>query len=461
MRIAFFADIHANLPAFEAALADARSRGATHLICLGDLVGYGPQPAETVERVRTVSNGTLMGNHDAAACGLLDPKLFNAFAHETAERAALALDSEAKAYLRDLPYILELPGIACAHSGFVSPESFNYLETKEDAARNLVEMPGFPLLVVGHTHFPALFKQETKDGPIRKLPASDLTLKPGARYVVNPGSIGFPRGDTLTADYLLYDTLTRRLLFCAVPYDLTPYRLAVVRNGYNPLNYWFLSPSARQRQRELAFRNPTHAAHAPVGSRAPFRAKRSALPRSFWFLAALFCALVVLILALLLPTLAATPAINLPDAPAAADPQPNLLPPWSEWPLPDHGLLAHATSSDGSAITFSPADPLSVGAHFTLLSPIRPLPKGARALRLAFSVQAQSPTLPHTARLLFLRADGTQRKGKRHAYKAPDAHAYTEEIPAGATAFRLELSFESPCALTLTNLALTAKPSAR
>ena len=454
MRIAFFADIHANLPAFEAALADARSRGATHLICLGDLVGYGPQPAETVERVRAVSNGTLMGNHDAAACGLLDPKLFNAFAHETAERAALALDSEAKRYLRDLPYILELPGIACAHSGFVSPESFNYLETKEDAARNLVEMPGFPLLVVGHTHFPALFKQETKDGPIRKLPAADLTLKPGARYVVNPGTIGFPRGDTLTADYLLYDTLTRRLLFCAVPYDLAPYRLAVVRNGYNPLNYWFLSPSARQRQRELAFRTPTHASQAPVGNRAPFRAKRSALPRSFWCVAALFCALVALILALLLPALTGPNSDTQAEAPAEQTPNDNLLPPWSAWSLPDHGLLTCSPAPDGEAITFAPIDPLSVGAHFTLFSPVCPLPNGARTLRLTFAVRAHAPTLPHAARLLFLRADGSQRKGKLHPYKSPDAHSYAEEVPAGATACRLELSFESPGALTLENLSL-------
>lgn len=457
MRIAFFADIHANLPAFEAALADARSRGATHLICLGDLVGYGPQPAETVERVRAVSNGTLMGNHDAAACGLLDPKLFNAFAHETAERAALALDSEAKRYLRDLPYILELPGIACAHSGFVSPESFNYLETKEDAARNLVEMPGFPLLVVGHTHFPALFKQETKDGPIRKLPAADLTLKPGARYVVNPGTIGFPRGDTLTADYLLYDTLTRRLLFCAVPYDLAPYRLAVVRNGYNPLNYWFLSPSARQRQRELAFRTPTHASQAPVGNRAPFRAKRSALPRSFWCVAALFCALVALILALLLPALAGPNSDTQAEIAAKQTPNANLLPPWSAWSLPDHGLLTCTPAPDGEAITFAPIDPLSVGAHFTLLSPVCPLPNGARTLRLTLAVRAQAPTLPHAARLLFLRADGSQRKGKLHPYKSPDAHSYAEEVPAGATACRLELSFESPGTLTLENLSLRAR----
>ena len=115
MRVAFFSDVHANLPALEAALADARAHGATHLIHLGDAVGYGPQPAECLARLREVASGAVLGNHDAAACGLLDPALFNPFARETAERAALALDAEAKAWLRGLPYILEGDGFACAH----------------------------------------------------------------------------------------------------------------------------------------------------------------------------------------------------------------------------------------------------------------------------------------------------------------------------------------------------------
>ena len=80
MRIAFFSDVHANLPALEAVIEDARARGATHVICLGDIVGYGPQPAETLARLRAVADAVVLGNHDAAACGLLDPALFNDFA---------------------------------------------------------------------------------------------------------------------------------------------------------------------------------------------------------------------------------------------------------------------------------------------------------------------------------------------------------------------------------------------
>ena len=453
MRIAFFADIHANLPAFECALEDARARGATHLLCLGDLVGYGPQPAETVARVRAVSNGTLLGNHDAAACGLLDPALFNPFAQETAERAALALDPEARAYLRDLPYILELPGIACAHGGFDAPERFNYLETKEDAARNLAAMPGFPLLVVGHTHVPSLFAQDAPEAPLRKLPAEDLTLKPEARYVANPGSIGFPRGERLNADYLLYDTLTRRLLFCSVPYDLTPYRLAIVRNGYNPLNYWFLSPSARARQRELAFRTPTHAATAPVGRRAPFRAKHAtwtALPRTFWLSAAFLVLLTLLILLTLPRLLSPAPEPGEPLAPGllSAEEMPNLLPPWCLWSLPPQGLVRWRLDAQRDELTLT-SDAREAEAEQLLLSPLQTLPPGLERLTLTLNAQSPARKVDYAVRFLFLRSDGSQRKGRRHDYQTLGAHAYTEPIPADAVAFRLEIALRLRGSLTL------------
>ena len=326
MRVAFFADVHANLPALEAALADARERGATHLIHLGDAVGYGPQPAETLARLRQVAAAAVLGNHDAAACGLLDPALFNPFARETAERAALALDQDAKAWLRDLPYVLEGDGFACAHGGFDDPEAFHYLETKEDALPSLAAMPGFPLLAVGHTHIPCVFAQD-EDGALRRLPPEDFALRPGCRYVVNPGSVGFPRGDRLTADYLLYDTVTRRIAFRAVPYDLAPYRLALVRNGYNPMNYWFLSPSARRRQTEQAFLRPTRASSAPSPS-GPFRPRRAgakSLPKGFW---ALLLALVGLLAVAFVGLRVLTPP---PAPPPAAQAGGNLLPHLSLW----------------------------------------------------------------------------------------------------------------------------------
>ena len=462
MRIAFFADIHANLPAFEAALADAQARGATHLICLGDIVGYGPQPEETLSRVRAVANGCLMGNHDAAACGLLNPDLFNPFAKESAERASLALDAEEKVWLRQLPYILEIKDIACAHGGFEAPENFNYLETKEDAERNLAAMPNFALLVVGHTHIPCVFAQECGRQTVRKLPAADFSLTPHVRYVVTPGSIGSPRGDSLTADYLLYDTLTRRAIFCAVPYDLAPYRLAVVRNGYNPLNYWFLSPSARRRQTELAFRNPTHAATAPVGNRAPFRVRRHtflSLPTTFWVISTLFLGLTLALLLLVgrLPE-ETPPAVHTQPVPAdvlqagaIVGEDGEFLPPLSVWALPAYATVEMTFREEENTLSLQPKSPPGA-AKVTLLSPVVVLPEGARRLRLTFDTEgAPGPDFAYAARFLFIRADGTQRKDKLHTYKRPDFRSYAALVPAGAVAFRLEFSLSLPTAFSLVN----------
>lgn len=439
MRIAFLSDIHANLPALEAVVADAKSRGVTHVVCLGDIVGYGPQPVETLACVRRIASATLMGNHDAAVCGLLDPNLFNAFARETAERALLALSSEDKAWLKSLPHILEGNGFACAHGGFIAPENFNYLETKQDAQRCLTAMPDFPLLLVGHTHIPCLFVQDAEGQPIRKLPPTDITLRPGMRLIANPGSVGFPRTDTLSADYLLYDTGTRRLAFISCAYDLAPYRLALVRNGYNPMNYWFLSPSARKRQTEQAYLNPVRVAEAPLGSGAPFRPKRSnlflMLPKAFWVLVFLFFALALITLSVLLPPMMKGLPPETASAQPAAAPTRNLLPDFGEWDL--SMPPAAADSHDGRRLLFLPE---TVPAHLALKSPLVPFDSDASRLTMTFEVKAKQAT--YAMRVTFILADGSQRLDREHKYKRPGAQRYTVPVPKTATHLRVHLDME-------------------
>ena len=450
MRVAFFSDIHGNLPALEAVIADARAHGATHVISLGDVVGYGPQPAEVLALLRSVASAGVLGNHDAAACGLLDPALFNPFARETAERATLALSQEDKAWLHALPYILEGDGFACAHGSFDAPESFRYLETKEDATLSFEASPDVPLLVVGHTHIPCAFLRDAPGAPIRKLPPSPegFLLKPGVRCVLNPGAVGFPRGDSLTADYALYDTITHRILFRAVAYDLAPYRLAVVRNGYNVLNYWFLSPSARRRRAEQAFLHPTRAATAPLGDASPFRPRRPKrdLPRGFWPLVALFLCL----------SLGACVALwaSAPDHASLSleTPGEDLLPPLAEWSRGGPQETFHPLP-DANALRLIPQ---GGPTRCSLLSPLCSLPPRANAerLRLTFRVEAPKGALTYTARVLFLLADGTQRADRIHTYKRADFQAYTVTVPEDARGLRVALDFDTPRPLTLSDLTL-------
>jgi predicted phosphodiesterase len=436
MRIAFIADVHANLPALEAVIADAREHGATHLLCLGDIVGYGPQPLKTLARIREVASGVLLGNHDAAAAELLDLNCFNPFAKETAARAILALDDDAKAYLRGLPYLLEVKNIACAHGCFDAPETYRYLETEEDAARSLAAMPGFTLLVVGHTHVPRVFEEE--NGTLRTLPPNDFQLRPGCRYVVNPGSVGFPRTDTLTADYLIYDTLLRRLTFRAVVYDLAPYRLALVRNGYNPLNYWFLSPSARKRRNELALCNPpkpaTDALSEPVGFR-PLPKKR---PLRHWFFGLCAAALVVMtILALTLTTRPTTPTAD-PATKVYYNPS-NLLAPLQHWAAPQE--LTAIMNLDLNQLELRPTG--SLPQYATLLSPWVDLPADCDRLRFSFKTQSIGRRKEkYSVRAMFIDENGNSLKGALHSYKSAKAQAFTIEVPPRAKTLQIQFNFE-------------------
>ncbi len=431
MRIAILSDIHANMPALEAVVEDAREHGATHMICLGDIVGYGPQPVETLARVRELSNGTVLGNHDAAACGLLDTQRFNPFARETAERAAMALSAEDKAWLRDLPYIIEGDRIAFAHSGFYAPECFHYLDNKKDAAASLSAMPDTRVLFVGHTHAQCLFVQDTPNGPVRKLPPEDISLKPGCRYVINPGTVGFPRGERLTADYIVYDTTTQRILFRSLYYDLAPYRLALVRNGYNPMNYWFLSPSARRRQTEQALLHPTHASTF-LNADSPFRAHRvtSAHKQMLRIVIVLFSFLLVGVIAFaILTTRTPLPLVSV-------NPANSLIPPFSEWGHPP----TIQTSGDGAKLTFAPETK-------TLLSPRINLPQPCpEAFRFRFEVEGPEDAQKlkrkrYQTRAIFFCEHGKTKYDKPHPYKKFGTQEYTIKPPQEAVALRIEYTF--------------------
>ncbi|MEG1553089.1 MAG: metallophosphoesterase family protein [Kiritimatiellia bacterium] len=450
MRYAVLADIHANLPALDAVIADALQHHVGHFVCLGDIVGYGPQPVEAVDRVFALTPSICLGNHDAAACDLLNPSLFNTFARETAERAHLALSEDVRAKLCDLPYILEGDGFACAHSGFVSPERFYYLEDKKDAMLSLEAQRDVPLLFVGHTHAPCLFAYDLK-GRIRKLPPADFSLNPQWRYVVNPGAVGFPRGNDLGATYVIYDSITRRIVFRHVPYDLAAYRLAIVRNGYNLLNYWFLSPSARRLRTEQAFlqppASPAEGLVTACGKRGFRLRPHPKLPKAFLVLVAIFILFIVMAATMLLwmrPVF--LPTIQEQQKPT------NFLPALPEWLLSTETQAVQQRVTD-QTLTFTSDTRVTTA----MISPLITVPK-AQALQLSFEVMAQSKeNLKYSAQVVFVRADGEERKDQAHRYTRARAQSYKVRIPADAVSLRVELTFDFFGDLTFSNPTLQRK----
>lgn len=229
MRFALVSDIHANWQAWTAVLLDIRSLGADAILCLGDIVGYGPQPAEVLESVHANANYIVLGNHDAVIAGKLDPDLFNDTAREVITWTQGQLGDNAIKFLRQLPLSIDAGDFRCTHGDFSKPAAFNYILEPQDALASWQTVP-HPLLFCGHTHEPGIFTLDP-DRSMRHEPPADFTVRPEQRTLINIGSVGQPRDAEARACYVLYDSDTRAIEWRRIPFDLDAYRQALRHVG--------------------------------------------------------------------------------------------------------------------------------------------------------------------------------------------------------------------------------------
>ncbi len=230
MKYAIVSDIHANLDALERVLADAQSQGAEKVVCLGDIVGYGPQPAAALARVRDAAQIALAGNHDDAVSGRGDASSFIDLAGDAVTRHRDALSPADIAYLASLPYTAQIEGALCTHGDIVDPPKFYYIESAEDAAANF-PAGDWQLLFAGHTHVPRIFLIGASGKTYSTAP-QDFTLEEGKRYIVNPGSVGYPReaDGKCYSSYVIYDSDERTVSFRFLPFSVA----SVMQRGTNP-----------------------------------------------------------------------------------------------------------------------------------------------------------------------------------------------------------------------------------
>ena len=230
MKYAIISDIHANESALRHVLADAASQGADQVVCLGDVVGYGPLPRETLARARKCCAVVLAGNHDDAVSGRRDADDFIDLAGEAVIRHREALAKDELAWLTELPYACELEGAVAAHGDFTDPKAFNYIGDEQAASDNF-RATDATLMFVGHTHVPCLFLTG-QSGKVYRLEPQDFVLEPGKRYIVNPGSVGCPRENngTCQSSYVLYDTAERIVSFRFLPFAVS----SVMQRGTTP-----------------------------------------------------------------------------------------------------------------------------------------------------------------------------------------------------------------------------------
>ena len=222
LRYAIVSDIHANLQAWNSVLTDIRSVGADTILCLGDIVGYGPRPADVLEQVYAHVHHFVLGNHDAVIAGTLDPACFNQDARTIIDWTRDRLDTKAADFFREVPYVLEGDDFRCAHADPAAPTRYGYLLEPDDA-RTAWEQCTEQLIFVGHSHVPGIFVVGASGTP-HWLPSRDFGVEEGKRYIVNVGSVGQPRDGDVRACYCVYEPGRGAVVFRRVPFDLDAYR---------------------------------------------------------------------------------------------------------------------------------------------------------------------------------------------------------------------------------------------
>ncbi len=202
MSILIISDIHANLAAFQAVLADAE--GQWDIIwCLGDLIGYGPNPNECVDLLRQHKHISLSGNHDWAVLGKLDINAFNDDAQTAVRWTQSIITHETRMYLESLPTTLVQEPFTMAHASPRQPV-WEYILDTYTAAINFGYFDT-PYCLVGHTHVPVLYHQE-EDQVVPYRPDYNYSIKfDHLRCIINPGSVGQPRDSDPRAAYALLD----------------------------------------------------------------------------------------------------------------------------------------------------------------------------------------------------------------------------------------------------------------
>jgi diadenosine tetraphosphatase ApaH/serine/threonine PP2A family protein phosphatase len=214
---AIVSDIHGNLEALEAVLADIARHKPASIVCLGDFVGYGASPNECIERLRPLIEHAVVGNHDLAAIGRLRLTYFNSNAAAAALWTETALTEANRAYLAGLPYAVRWRDTLLVHASPAEPENWHYVLSPVEAR---AEMDAYTETVcfIGHSHYPGVFDRH--DERVRYTRTPELRIERGHRYLVNVASVGQPRDGDPRAGYMLYDDMERVLRHVRLEYDL-------------------------------------------------------------------------------------------------------------------------------------------------------------------------------------------------------------------------------------------------
>jgi predicted phosphodiesterase len=229
MKYAILADIHANLTALEAVLRDIEDTGGVNAVwCLGDIVGYGPDPYQCVDLVRQHCSVCVAGNHDWATIRKIGAIHFNTAAGEAVVWTRKQLNSEHVKYLESLPLTIETGDFTLTHGSPHDP-IWEYILTEAEAQESLKYFKTCYSLI-GHSHLPLFFECE-KSCTLSKPGAGSVIKLREKRSIINPGSVGQPRDNDPRASYMVYDNELGEITLHRVKYDIPAVQLRMKAAG--------------------------------------------------------------------------------------------------------------------------------------------------------------------------------------------------------------------------------------
>ena len=225
MKLALLSDIHANLPALEACVAHANAQGADQFALLGDIVDYGPYPAETVERCRQLEKEgaiILRGNHDT--CPTPESDEDATWGNMATSWTFKQLNQDQQAWLAQLPLTAIIDNVFLVHATADAPEKWHYIQDERLASRSLdaaAKNPEIRYVFGGHVHQQSLYYRGSGNRLMPFQPKNGIAIPVGTHrhWLATVGSVGQPRDGDIRANYALLDSVTSQLTFHRVSYD--------------------------------------------------------------------------------------------------------------------------------------------------------------------------------------------------------------------------------------------------
>jgi len=220
MKFLILSDIHSNYDALKSVLDFVKKNyqnNFNEIICLGDIVGYGAEPNESLETIFSLTEKILLGNHECGVLGKTNIGFFNYSAKESILWTRKVIKKEYSERLKKLDYTYSFEDFRFSHSTFQNPSYWNYI-TSIYEAEDEFDYDYFKILFIGHTHIPVVYEKDAYN--VKIIEPKELKIEEKSRYIINVGSVGQPRDGDNRASFVLFDSERMVVKFHRVEYDI-------------------------------------------------------------------------------------------------------------------------------------------------------------------------------------------------------------------------------------------------